>query len=108
MEDLKLVYKATSKELAKHHLLELGEKWGKKYPVPITSWYNNWENLSTFFRFDAHIRRVIYTTNSVEGFHRQVRKVTKTKGAFTKDGNNVVRSSLSPTRLTESHKDNYL
>ena len=63
----------------------LDEKWGKKYPVPVQSWYSNWENLSTFFRFDAHIRKVIYTTNTVEGFHRQVRKVTKTKGAFTSD-----------------------
>ena len=61
------------------------EKWGKKYPVPIKSWYANWDTLSTYFKYDTHIRRVIYTTNIVEGFHRQVRKVTKTKGAFTSD-----------------------
>ncbi|RYE26083.1 MAG: IS256 family transposase [Sphingobacteriaceae bacterium] len=85
MADLKPVYQAISKEQGYENLITLDEKWGKKYPVPISSWYNNWENLSTFFKFDAHIRKVIYTTNSVEGFHRQVRKVTKTKGAFTSD-----------------------
>lgn len=85
MADLKPVYQAVSKEQGYENLITLDEKWGKKYPVPISSWYNNWENLSTFFKFDAHIRKVIYTTNSVEGFHRQVRKVTKTKGAFTSD-----------------------
>jgi len=85
MVDLKTVYQALSKEEGYENLILLDEKWGKKYPVPIHSWYANWENLSTFFRFDAHIRKVIYTTNTVEGFHRQVRKVTKTKGAFTSD-----------------------
>jgi putative transposase len=83
--DLKTVYQALNKEQGYENLISLDEKWGKKYPVPVQSWYNNWENLSTFFRFDAHIRKVIYTTNTVEGFHRQVRKVTKTKGAFTSD-----------------------
>lgn len=85
MADLKPVYQAISKEQGYENLMALDDKWGKKYPVPITSWYNNWENLSTFFKYDSHIRKVIYTTNSVEGFHRQVRKVTKTKGAFTSD-----------------------
>lgn len=85
MADLKTVYQALSKEEGYEKLILLDEKWSKKYPVPIRSWYANWENLSTFFRFDAHIRKVIYTTNTVEGFHRQVRKVTKTKGAFTSD-----------------------
>ena len=85
MADLKPVYQAINKEQGYENLISLDEKWGKKYPVPVQSWYNNWENLSTFFKYDAHIRRVIYTTNAVEGFHRQVRKVTKTKGAFTSD-----------------------
>lgn len=85
MADLKPVYQAINKEQGFENLISLDEKWGKKYPVPVQSWYNNWENLSTFFKYDAHIRRVIYTTNAVEGFHRQVRKVTKTKGAFTSD-----------------------
>lgn len=85
MKDLKRVYQADTKDLAETALLELAEKWEKKYPVVIQSWNNNWEKLSTYFQYTAPIRRLIYTTNAVEGFHRQVRKVTKTKGAFTSD-----------------------
>jgi putative transposase len=85
MADLKLVYKATNKELAEHHLLELNEKWGKKYPAVMRSWSNNWEALSQYFKYPEIIRRMIYTTNIVEGFHRQIRKYTKNKGAFTSE-----------------------
>jgi len=85
MRDLKLVYRATSKEVAEDNLLDLEAKWGQKYPVVIESWQRNWEELSQYFQFSAPIRKLIYTTNAVEGFHRQVRKVTKTKGAFTND-----------------------
>lgn len=85
MLDLKLVYKATSKDLAEHHLLELGEKWGKKYPAVIKSWQTNWESLSQYFKYPEELRRIIYTTNIVEGFHRQIRKYTKSKGAFTSE-----------------------
>ncbi len=70
--DLKPVYQAVNKEEGYMKLLELEEKWGKKYPVPLKGWQDNWENLSTFFQYDASIRKVIYTTNIVEGFHRQV------------------------------------
>ena len=85
MVDLKLVYQATSKDLAEHHLLELDEKWGKKYPAVIKSWNANWEALSQYFKYPEALRRIIYTTNIVEGFHRQVRKYTKNKGAFTSE-----------------------
>jgi transposase-like protein len=85
MKDLKLVYKATNKSVAEDELLKLSEKWGTKYPVVIESWERNWEELSAYFEYTEPIRRIIYTTNAVEGFHRQVRKVTKTKGAFTND-----------------------
>lgn len=85
MLDLKLVYKATSKDLAEHHLLELGEKWGKKYPAVIKSWQAHWDSLSQYFKYPEELRRIIYTTNIVEGFHRQVRKYTKNKGAFTSE-----------------------
>lgn len=85
MVDLKCVYKADTKELAEEALLDLEDKWGKKYPSVIRSWNNNWENLSNFFKYSAPIRKMIYTTNAVEGFHRQVRKYTKTKGAFTSE-----------------------
>ena len=85
MADLKLVYKASSKDLAEHHLLELGEKWGKKYPAVIKSWHTNWQALSHYFKYPEELRRIIYTTNIVEGFHRQIRKYTKNKGAFTSE-----------------------
>jgi putative transposase len=85
MRDLKEVYKATSIELAEENLKALEEKWGKKYPVVIASWQNNWHKLSTFFKYTESIRKLIYTTNAIEGFHRQVRKVTKNKTAFTSD-----------------------
>ncbi|MCV6629061.1 MAG: transposase, partial [Flavobacteriaceae bacterium] len=85
LRDLKLVYRATSKEVAEDRLLDLEEKWGDKYPVVIQSWQRNWEQLSQYFQYTEPIRKIIYTTNAVEGFHRQVRKATKTKGAFTND-----------------------
>lgn len=82
LAELKEVYKADTKELAEVRLVELAEKWMKKYPVVIQSWQNNWHKLSTYFKYTEPIRRIIYTTNTIEGFHRQVRKVTKTKGVF--------------------------
>jgi len=85
MSDLKKVYQSATKSQAETELLNLEETWGKKYPVVLRSWNNNWEKLSTYFQYDEHIRRLIYTTNAVEGFHRQIRKVTKTKGAFPSD-----------------------
>lgn len=85
MKDLKLVYQAVNKTQAEIELAHLNELWGKKYPVVIRSWQVNWEKLTTYFAYDQQIRRLIYTTNAVEGFHRQVRKVTKTKGVFPND-----------------------
>lgn len=85
LSDLKEVYQASTKELAEQQLDTLDQKWGKKYPLVINSWRNNWSKLSTYFKYDPAIRKLIYTTNTIEGFHRQVRKVTKTKGAFPSD-----------------------
>jgi len=85
LADLKRVYGATTKELAEQELLGLEKKWGEKYPVVVNSWINNWEELSTYFRYSQSIRRIIYTTNTIEGFNRQIRKFTKTKGSFPTD-----------------------
>jgi putative transposase len=85
MKDLKEVYQAPSKDIAEYNLLKLEEKWGDKYPMVIKSWQSNWEHLSHYFQYSGEIRRLIYTTNAIEGFHRQVRKFTKTKGAFTSE-----------------------
>ena len=85
MKDLKPVYQGVSKEAAAAQLQKLSEKWLKKYPVVIGSWQRNWDKLTTYFAYPAAIRKLIYTTNTIEGYHRQIRKVTKTKGAFTSD-----------------------
>jgi putative transposase len=85
MAELKPVYKAATKELAELNLADFADKWGKKYPVVIKSWQDNWHKLSTYFKYTEDIRRIIYTTNTIEGFHRQVRKVTKNKGVFPND-----------------------
>ncbi len=85
MKDLKCVYQAANKVQAEAELQNLDQTWGKKYPVVIKSWYTNWEKLTAYFNYDTQIRKLIYTTNAVEGFHRQVRKVTKTKGVFPND-----------------------
>ena len=83
--DLKPVYKADTESQALTELDALKEKWGKKYPMVIGSWENNWSKLSTYFKYPDGIRKLIYTTNTIEGYHRQIRKVTKNKGVFTSD-----------------------
>lgn len=81
-KDLRRIYQASTREQAEGRLLQLGEKWGRQYAIAVRSWENNWEELATMFAYPAEIRRLIYTTNTVEGYHRQLRKVTKTKGSF--------------------------
>ncbi|HBJ2622692.1 TPA: IS256 family transposase [Clostridium botulinum] len=85
MKDLKEVYKASTEELALAQLDNLKSSWGDKYAIVIDSWYNNWSNLSTFFDFSPSIRKMIYTTNSLEGFNRQIRKFTKVRVIFPTD-----------------------
>ncbi len=81
-KDLKTIYRAATRAEAEANLLKLEEIWGGKYAAAVKSWQNNWEELATFFDFPAEIRRLIYTTNSVEGYHRQLRKVIKNKSSF--------------------------
>lgn len=92
MADLKDVYKAVNEEQALKALEALETTWGDKYPVVIQSWLNNWQNLSTYFAFPPEIRRIIYTTNSLEGFNRQLRKFTKVRTSFPTD--EALRKSL--------------
>ena len=82
MSDLKKVYQASQLKTAEKALDALEEKWGEKYGVIIRSWRNNWDELSGYFQYSDNIRTMIYTTNIVEGFNRQIRKVTKSKGVF--------------------------
>ena len=83
--DLKPVYKAPTEEAALSALDGFEAKWGKKYPLAVKSWRVNWTELSTMFKYSPEIRKLIYTTNAIENFNRQLRKVTKTKSAFVSD-----------------------
>ena len=83
--DLKPVYKAPTEETALAALDEFEAKWGAKYPLGVKSWRVNWTELSTMFKYPPEIRKLIYTTNAIENFNRQLRKVTKTKSAFVSD-----------------------
>ena len=83
--DLKPVYKAVSEEAGLAALDDFDEKWGGRYPLAVKSWRNNWSEVSTFFRYPVEIRKLIYTTNMIESFHRQLRKVTKSKSVFPTD-----------------------
>lgn len=84
-KDFKSVYTAVSENEALDELCMLKDKWGQKYPFALRSWEANWDVLSPFFKFPAEIRKIIYTTNIIEGLHRQFRKVTKTKTVFPSD-----------------------
>ncbi|WP_188400490.1 IS256 family transposase [Sporomusa sp. GT1] len=83
--DLKEVYTSVTEEAALEKLMIFKEKWGQKYPAAIKSWEDNWDILSTFYAYPPSIRKIIYTTNIIEGLHRQFRKVTKTKAVFPND-----------------------
>ena len=85
MTDLKAVYAAADEQAALSALDDFEAVWGKKYPRIAASWRENWANLSTYFKFPQEVRRLIYTTNAIEGFNRQLRKVTKSKSVFPTD-----------------------
>ena len=85
MADLKAVYGAVDEQAALDALDVFSEHWDKKYPKISQSWRDNWVNLSTYFKYPQEVRRLIYTTNAIEGFNRQLRKVTKSKSVFPTD-----------------------
>ena len=85
MADLKKVYTAVDEESAMSALDDFAAVWGSKYPKISKSWYDNWANLSTYFKFPQELRKLIYTTNTIEGFNRQLKKVTKAKSVFPTD-----------------------
>ncbi|URZ00203.1 IS256 family transposase [Clostridium felsineum] len=83
--DLRLVYTSSKEEVALSKLDELEQKWGDKYLIAIRSWRNNWTELATFFKYPPEIRKIIYTTNAMESYNRQLRKVTKSRSIFPND-----------------------
>lgn len=85
MTDLKRVYAASTEEIALTELDSFDEKWSGKYPKIAKFWKDNWVNLSTYFKYPEAVRRLIYTTNTIEGFNRQLRKITKSKTVFPSD-----------------------
>jgi putative transposase len=85
MADLKLVYKAVTEEDALESLTAFKDKWGKKYPSCVKTWEDNWDILNTFFAYPPEVRKIIYTTNIIEGLNRQFRQVTKNKPSFVND-----------------------
>ena len=85
MSDLKAVYCAVDEPSAMEALEKFAERWDKKYPKISDSWRDNWANLSTYFKYPPEVRKLIYTTNTIEGFNRQLRKVTKAKSVFPTD-----------------------
>lgn len=99
--DLKLVYKATTEESALLNLELFDEKWGKKYPKIAISWKNNWPRLSTYFKYPQEVRTLIYTTNTIEGYNRKLRKVTKNKSVFPTDDSLLKMLYLATQDITK-------
>ena len=101
MSDLKRVYTAVDETTALSELDNFDEKWSGKYPKIAISWRSNWANLSTYFKYPQEVRTLIYTTNSIEGFNRQLRKVTKNKGVFPNDDSLIKMLYLAMMDITK-------
>jgi transposase-like protein len=105
--DFKAVYNAPNETAAYSELEGLKEKWGKKYPYAISNWENNWEDVSSFFQFSEEIRKIMYTTNIIEGLNRQYRKVTKTKSVFPSDQSLEKTLYLASENITKKWTQRY-
>ena len=105
--DLKGLYRAVNEEQALENLLELKDKWANKYPTAVSSWEDNWDDLSTFFAFQKDIRKIIYTTNVIESLNSQFRKVTKTKLIFPNDQSLMKMLYLATERVAKKWTRRY-
>ena len=101
MVDLKKVYTAVTEDIALHELDNFAKKWDKKYPRISQSWQSNWVRLAAYFKYPQEVRTLIYTTNTIEGFNRQLRKVTKNKGAFPTDDSLMKMLYLAMREITQ-------
>jgi len=100
--DLKPVYQASNLTEAELAMDRFEEKWGEKYPLVIKSWRTNWHHLTRFFDYSKHLRRIMYTTNTIEGFNKQIRRVTKRKGAFPSETALMKLLYLAQEEITKS------
>ena len=82
---LKPIYTASTEDAALEEMNSFETAWGEKYPLIVRSWRQNWAEIATFFKYTPEIRKIIYTTNTIESYHRQLRKVTKSKSIFPSD-----------------------
>lgn len=105
--DLKTIYTAPTEEDGLNALINVKDKWEKKYPYSIKSWENNWDTLSTFFAYPKDIRKIIYTTNVIESLNRQYRKVTKNKGVFPSDDSLMKMLYLATGNITKKWTRRY-
>ena len=105
--DFKYVYNAPNEAIAKEELERMKEVWGKKYPYAIHNWETNWEDVSSFFQFSEEIRRIMYTTNIIEGLNRQYRKVTKAKSVFPSDTSLEKMLYLASKNITKKWTQRY-
>ena len=101
MKDLKLIYQADTLELAEIWLENLQKNRTKKYPISVNSWVNNWADLSTYFVYPPNIRKIIYTTNTIEGYNRQLRKITKTTSVFPTEDSLLKLLYLATKNITK-------
>lgn len=101
MGDLKRVYTAVTEEVALNELEVFNDKWGKKYPKIYRSWSDHWATLSTYFKYPDAVRKLIYTTNAIEGFNRQLRKVTKSRTVFPSDNSLLKMLYLATMDITK-------
>ena len=101
MADLKRVYASVDEQTALSELDSFANKWDSKYPKISQSWRSNWVNLSTYFKYPQEVRTLIYTTNAIEGFNRQLRKVTKNKGVFPTDDSLLKMLYLAMVDITK-------
>jgi transposase-like protein len=85
MNDLKVIYKSSTEQLGLEALAAAELKWGKKYPAIFKSWHKHWDRLANIYKYSPQLKRIMYTTNPIESYHRMIRKVTKTKGAFSSE-----------------------
>jgi putative transposase len=99
--DLKPVYKAATEQSALSALDEFESKWSSKYMLGVKSWRDNWNEISTMYKYPPEIRKLIYTTNAIENYNRQLRKATKTKGAFVSDNATMKILYLTTMKIVE-------